>query len=379
MRLLRAGLVTGEALPEGGSSAVPASGPGHPLLRMRRSAGFAVAAVGLVMAIAFPLVFDNPAMTSIGIFTMIFVCAASAWNMFSGLSGYIALGNTVFFGVGAYAIAIAAQHLHLRADDSVFLLVPVAGLVAGVFALPFGWLALRTRRHTFVVITIAFFFIFQLLAYNLAGLTQGAAGMSLPVPQWDPVSYNAHFYYAALIVAVATVICAWLIHISRFGLELRTIKDDEDRARGLGVLTDRVKMRAFVVSGIFTGFAGGVYAYFVGSIYPPDVFVANFDVTIAIMSFLGGLGTISGPVVGALLLEPLQQYFTLRFSANGIYLIAYGVLFLIIIRFLPAGIVPTVGRGVRAYLRHRAGRRPETLPSAITPRDQSGSLPHSRS
>jgi len=368
--------VTEGVLSEAGSSVTPDSVQRHRLPHRRPGAGFGVAAVGLAIAVAFPFVISNPAITSIGIFTLLFVCAASAWNMFSGLSGYIALGNTVFFGVGAYAIAIGAEHIHLRADDSVFLLVPVAGLVAGAFALPFGWLALRTRRHTFVVITIAFFFIFQLLAYNLGGLTKGAAGMTLPVPQWDPVTYNIHFYFAALIVAVATVLGAWLIHISRFGLELRTIKDDEDRARGLGVLTERVKMQAFVISGIFTGLAGGVYAYFVGSIYPPDVFVANFDVTIAIMTFLGGLGTISGPVLGALLLEPLQQYFTLRFSANGVYLIAYGVLFLVIIRFLPAGIVPTVTKGIRAYLRGRTERGMTVLPAAAP--DQPDPLPTSR-
>ncbi len=327
-----------------------------PLLRRRRGlGGFGVAAVALLVAIIFPFAVTNPAWTSIAVFTLFYVCAASAWNMFSGLSGYIALGNTVFFGVGAYAIGLVANHTNLHADDSIFLLVPVAGAVAAAFAIPLGWLALRTRRHTFVVITISFFFIFQLLAYNLAGLTGGAAGMTLPVPQqWDPVAYNTHFYFAALIVAVATILCAWLIHITRFGLELRTIKDDEDRARGLGIPTRRIKMQAFVLSAFFTGMAGGVYAYFVGSIYPPDVFVANFDVAIAIMSFLGGLGTISGPVVGALVLASLQQYLTLKLSANGVYLIAYGLLFLVVIRFLPAGVVPTLGRRLRGLVNRGA-------------------------
>jgi branched-chain amino acid transport system permease protein len=348
-------------------------GPQSPLLQWgHRFGGFSVAGVAVVVAVAFPFVVANPAWTSIAIFTLFYVCAASAWNMFSGLSGYIALGNTVSFGVGAYAIGLAASHTGLRADDSIFLLVPVSGVAAAVIAVPLGWLALRTRRHTFVVITISFFFIFQLLAYNLGGITGGAAGMTLPVPQqWDPVTYNTHFYFAALIVAVLTVLCAWLIHKSRFGLELRTIKDDEDRARGLGIPTGQVKIKAFVLSAFFTGLAGGVYAYFVGSIYPPDVFVANFDVAIAIMSFLGGLGTVSGPVVGALLLASVQQYLTLRYSANGIYLIAYGVLFLVVIRFLPAGIVPTVGRGIRTYLTRRAERAAPGAAVAVAPRSRS--------
>ena len=117
--------------------------------------------------VAFPLVFSNPTTTSIAFFALVFMVSASAWNAFSGLSGYIALGHAVFFGCGAYALAIGAEKLHLAGGWTVFALVPLAGAVAGAIAIPFGLIALRSRRHTFVVITIAIFFIFQLLAFNL--------------------------------------------------------------------------------------------------------------------------------------------------------------------------------------------------------------------
>jgi len=331
--------------------------------------GGVVALIALVAAAGFPFVFTNPAVTSIAVFTLIYVACASAWNLFAGFSGYIALGNAVFFGTGAYTLANITSHTGMAGGNLVFLLLPISGLAGGLVAIPVGWLALRTRRHTFVVITIAIFFIFQLLAFNFTALTNGSAGLSLPIPVgWGPVSYNEHFYAVALLIAALAVVAAWAIRRSRFGLDLLAIRDDEDRARGLGVATERAKLTAFVITGLLTGLAGGLYAYFVGSIYPPFVFDALFDVSIALMSFLGGLGTVSGPVIGALLLEPLQQYFTLRFSANGAYLIAYGLLFLVVIQFLPQGIVPSAGRLWHRWRQGTApGARAAPVPAETVP------------
>jgi branched-chain amino acid transport system permease protein len=309
--------------------------------------------LALGCAIGFPFVFSNPATTSIAFFTMLYVGAASAWNLFSGYSGYMALGNAVFYGSGAYFIANVANHLNLSGGIGIFAWVPVAGLFSGLVAIPVGWLALRTRRHTFVVITIAIFFIFQLLAYNLQSVTNGSAGMQLPLPPWIAATYNDYFYFAALIVAVITIVVSWLVRRSHFGLQLLAIRDDEDRARGLGARTARVKLTAFVLSGVLTGMCGAIYAYYLGSVYPPFAFEAIFDLTVALMAFLGGLGTVSGPVIGALLLEPLQQYLTQQFTAAGLSLILFGALFLVVIGFLPQGIVPSVEQ---LYRRVKAAR-----------------------
>ena len=319
-----------------------------------RRAGRAVVVAALLCAIGFPFVFTNPATTSIAFFTLLYVGAASAWNMFSGYSGYMALGNAVFYGSGAYFIANITNHLNLTGGIGIFVWVPVAGLFAALVAVPVGWLALRTRRHTFVVVTIAIFFIFQLLAYNLQSVTNGSAGMELPLPPWTAATYNNYFYAAALIVAVIAIALSWAVRRSHFGLQLLAIRDDEDRALGLGVRTARVKLTAFVLGGFVTGMCGAVYAYYLGSVYPPFAFEAIFDLTVALMAFLGGLGTVSGPVVGALLLEPLQQWLTLQFTAAGLSLILFGALFLIVIGFLPQGIVPSLEVLLRRLLRRRA-------------------------
>ena len=187
--------------------------------------------------------------------------------------------------------------------------MPVAGIIAGLVAIPTGLIALRARRHTFVVITIAFMFIFQLAASNFA-FTGGSSGLQPPTPLWSATCYNDHFYYVAAIVLVATVALSWLVRRSRFGLQLFAIRDDEERARGLGVRVARVKLTAFVLSAIPVGMVGGIYAYFLGQIFPQFAFDPLFDLSIALMAFIGGLGTVWGPLLGALVLESLQQYFT---------------------------------------------------------------------
>lgn len=299
----------------------------------------------LVVFVTFPLVFTNPAVTSIAIFTLIFAAAGTSWNIFSGYSGYIALGHAAYFGVGCYTIAILCQDWHIQGGWGPFAIVPLAGVVAALFSIPMGAIALRTRKHTFVVITIAMFFILQLLAYNLRGLTGGSQGLTLPIPlQWDFTVYNLPFYYVILAILLVALAVSWWVRNSKFGLGLLAIRDDEDRARGLGVRTGPMKLTAFVISAFFVGMCGAVWAYFLGSIYPPFAFDAQFDVIVALMAFMGGLGTLSGPIIGALILIPAQQYFTLAYGENGYYLILYGALFLFVILLLPQGIVPSVSK-----------------------------------
>jgi branched-chain amino acid transport system permease protein len=303
----------------------------------------AVAAVAVVMALiaVFPLAVTDPTATSIAVFTLVFMVSATAWNVFSGYSGYLALGHAVFFGCGGYAVALAARDWHVAGGWPVFALLPFGGLVAGLIAIPVGLVALRTRRHTFVVVTIAIFFIFQLAATNL-GFTGGTSGILLPLAPFSAANFNQPFFYVAFVILIVTVLVSWAMRRSRLGLQLLAIRDDEDRALGLGVKTRRLKLIAFVISAVPIGMVGGLYFYFVGQIFPQFAFDPLFDLSIALMAFLGGLGTITGPLLGAAVLESLQQYLTQTFSSSATYLIAYGVLFLAVILVLPRGVVPGI-------------------------------------
>jgi branched-chain amino acid transport system permease protein len=314
----------------------------------------------LVIALVFPLIFSNPAVTTVAIFTLIFAAAATGWNIFSGYTGYVSLGHAAYFGLGGYAMAIMCQDWKLTGGYGPFFLVPVAGLVAALFSIPLGWIALRVRRHTFVVITIAIFFILQLLAYNLRNITNGSTGMGLPIPtDWSSNFFNFPFYYVALAVLLVAIVISWWVRNSKYGLGLLAVRDDEDRALGLGVNTGPSKLAAYIISALIVGMVGAIWAYFVESIYPPSGFDATFDIAVVLMAYLGGLGTISGPILGAFILEPAQQYFTLQYGENGYYLVVYGALFLVIILLLPRGIIPTINERWVKYQHIRRQRGPQ--------------------
>ena len=332
-------------------------------LRWAASPRGAVTLLALAVAVVFPLAFINQQVATIAFLTLIFVTAAVAWNIFSGYSGYLSLGHAAFFGSGAYVAGIAAKDWQLTGGAE-FALLPLAAAAAALIAVPFGLIALRVRRHTFVVITIAIFFIFQLMAFNLTTLTNGTIGMNAPFLLWDPVSFDQRFYYVALLVALCTIVLSWLIRGSRFGLQLRAIRDDEDRAASLGVRAMPVKLTAFVISGAITGLAGALWFLFVGQVLPQSGFDPLFDLSVALMAFLGGLGTVIGPLLGALIIEPTQQYLTTAFSNSYLSQILLGALFLAVVLFLPRGLIPTLAEKGRNLLARRKDRVPPSGPAA---------------
>ena len=175
--------------------------------------------------------------------------------------------------------------------------------------------------------------------------------------------YNLPFYFTALVLTLLALLTSWYIRQSKYGLGLLAIRDDEDRARGLGVRTGVFKLSAFVISAVFAGMAGALYAYFIGSVQPAVDFDALFDLSIALMVFFGGTGTLAGPIFGALVLESAGQWLTLTYSQDALYLILYGVLFLIVILLLPRGIIPSL-RDLWTRLRSRGHIGPFGLPPA---------------
>jgi branched-chain amino acid transport system permease protein len=314
----------------------------------------------LAFLAAFPVIFSNPTVTTIGVFTMMFLIAVVGWNIFCGYTGYISIGHAAFYGIGQYTVAEIATHAHMSGGWDLFALLPVAGITAAVIAVPLGALLLRVRRHTFIVLTIAIMFIGQLLAFNWHDFTGGAVGLTVPVPPWQGAQFNQIFYYVALGCALVTIATSVVVRRSKYGLSLLAMRDDEDRARGLGVRTTPAKLTAFVISAFFVGVAGAIYAAFVGFVYPQFAFDPTLDLALVVLAFAGGLGTVTGPILGCLLLEPVQQFFQLQFGASNAYLLVYGILFLLILRFLPAGIVPTLSQ---AWRRRVARNRERSTPS----------------
>ena len=315
-----------------------------------------VALIATVLCLLlFPILIGDSTTVSMAVDVALLTGAAVAWNLFSGYTGYISLGNATYFGIGAYSLALACQDWHIPAGYGPFLLLPLAGLVAGAFSIPLGWIALRTKRFTFMVITIAIFFIFQSLAYNMRGLTSGSEGIFLPIPDWSANLFNLPFYLGASAILVLITLVSWWIRHSKFGLVLLAIRDDEDRVRGLGVPTGRYKLGAYVLSAFFTGVVGAMTIYFVGFINPSTAFDQGFDLTIVTVSFLGGIGHVIGPIVGGLLLMPFQTFIVQQYGtlATGFNQILFGGILLVAILLLPEGIVPSLQKRWRMWQNSR--------------------------
>src|SRR2546425_12005960 len=136
----------------------------------------------ILFSLAFPILIGDSTINSMAVNVLLLTGAAVVWNIFSGYTGYISLGHATYYGLGAYILTLACQDWHIPGGYEPFLLVPLAGLVAGVFSIPLGWIALRTRQYTFMVITIAIFFFFQLLCYKLSGITRCSTWFFLSVP-----------------------------------------------------------------------------------------------------------------------------------------------------------------------------------------------------
>jgi branched-chain amino acid transport system permease protein len=345
-------------------------GPGP---RIRR--GGVIQAVAFVVVLAvLPTILGQHWQVNLLVFTVMYAGLASAWNLVGGYAGYPALGHGAFFGVGAYAMAIGATHLGAGGGYRPFVLIPPIVVGTALAAAPIARLLLRTRAVTFAVLSITVMFMVQTLAYNLRSLTHGSQGMALPAAPFAVASFERPYYYAMAILLALTVGVCWAVRSSKLGLALNAVRDDEDRARGLGVQTELVKLVAFVVSAGLTAGFGAVWAYYITYIYPGFAIDPLLSLGAILMAFLGGRRTLWGPVVGAALVVPAQQYFAYRYGASHLYLIAYAALFLLVIYLLPDGIIPSSSRRfsrLRAASRSRTTRNQVAMES-ILPRGEWG-------
>jgi branched-chain amino acid transport system permease protein len=314
-----------------------------------RPAGLARGLVFAAVLTAIPFVVGAHWILNLAVFTLMYAALATAWNLFAGYSGYISLGHVAFFGIGAYATALIFAHTSIGNGYKPFWLLPVIGIGAALASVPVGWIALRTRTITFAIVTLTLLFVFQNLGFNLRSITHGSSGFALPVPNFPSATYERPFYLAMLGVLLLALRAAWHMRKSKLGLMLFAIREDEDKARGLGVRTTGAKAIALAVSAGLTAMVGAIWAYYLSYIYPEFAFDPLVMIGSVLPVFLGGRGTLWGPVLGAFILVPAQQYFAYKLGASELYLVGYAAVFVGILLLLPQGIIPSA----RALLERR--------------------------
>lgn len=304
---------------------------------------FAAGAVVLALA---PLALNN---YWLRVLTTVFMYATvtQGLNVIVGLTGYHAFGNAVFFGFGAYASGVA---MTLGAPFPVALVAAVAfsALVAGII----GWPILRLRGHYFAIATVALNLAAIQLVIQVGGVTGGAEGLPLPLSDLPPGPLYRAIYLVMLAgMVVSTVLVAFIL-TRPFGYALRAIRDGERAAGVMGIDTTATKVAAWAISAGITGFAGGVWAFWITFIEPASAFDPAIGVKAYMMLILGGMGTVIGPVLGAFVLEFLSTLVWGGFLQA--HQIVFGVLIVVICLVAPNGML-VAGRSLIQRWRSRHG------------------------
>jgi branched-chain amino acid transport system permease protein len=307
----------------------------------------ALAASAVVLLGVSPLFVDRSTV-SLLFYLMMWVCLAQSFNLFTGLTGYVNFGNVVFYGVGAYAAAVAMALW----DASPYLAVLLGGAFSALLALGMSFPTLRLRGAYFAIATLSIQQAVFVLFDNW-GYVNTAAGISIPVKFYDPVLQ----YYAMLVVSVATVAAFFVVSRSRVGKALKAIRLQEETALSIGINSTLYKTTAFVISGFFAGLGGGTAIWNISFIDPTSGFPGTITLTVISMAMLGGLGTLIGPMIGSLILYVTGYYLLLQYPY--LHLIMFGAIIMAVVLVLPNGIVGFVrgrmgvGHGVSPVLRFR--------------------------
>ena len=293
----------------------------------------------LAIAIAFPFVFPSSFMVNFGVMALFYAFIGQSWNISGGFAGQLSFGHVAFFGVGAYASTI----VQLRLGWSPWLGLPAAALAGALVGGVIGVLSFRAglKGSYFALITLAFAEVLRIVT-NSVSFTGGGLGMLIPMKASAAnfqFAERSGFYFLILLMAALSVALAEWLRRSRFGAQLAAIRENEDSAKALGIHVFREKVKVMLLSGAIGGMGGCFFAQYFLYIDPLVVFGVDKSVEMLLVSMIGGAGTVYGPLVGALLLASISDITRVLTQIQGLSLVLYGGLLVVIIAYLPNGLI----------------------------------------
>jgi branched-chain amino acid transport system permease protein len=286
------------------------------------------ALVVLVLAMA-PAIL-SPFLVQFLINLFMLAALAESWNIIGGFTGYASFGNVAFFGIGAYTAGV----LLTVAELPFAFALPAAGVVGMMFAGLIGMPILRLKGHYFAIATLGVAETTREIVYNLK-VTGGGTGLTMPITK----SALPFFYLMLGILLLATLVNWWL-SASRFGYGLIAIREDEDAAAAMGINTPLYKTLAFAMSGGFAGLVGGVFAYWITFIDPDGVFKVITTIQMIIMAVFGGMGTVVGPLLGALVLTSVSELLSTQLVS--LAELFNGLIVILVVLFMPKGLAEVI-------------------------------------
>lgn len=305
-------------------------------------------AAAMTVLLLLPFFLDKYAL---GIFIMIFYYAylGQSWNILTGYTGHISLGHALYVGIGAYGTTYLFKTFGL----SPWIGMWASGLMAVLMALFIGVLGFRfgLRGVYFVVLTIAFAEITRLVVSHVEALGS-FSGIFL---DFNPSFWNLQFrgnvpyYYIALGYMTASILVVRRLETSRLGRFMKAIREDEDAAQALGVDSFKYSMIAIAISAFMTSLAGAFYANYIFYLHPNNIFGISLSIELILRPIIGGLGTLFGPIIGSFILTPLSEISRAYFAKGGLeglHLILYGIIAILVVLFMPRGIITYVKKGL---------------------------------
>jgi branched-chain amino acid transport system permease protein len=312
--------------------------PGQAAPATRLGSAAWLAPAGLLLACLVPLVVRDPSHQNLAILMLMAAQMGVAWNILGGYAGQISLGQAAFYGLGAYTSTMLFAHWGINP----WLAMLAGGVLAAAISLLIGLSCFRLKGHYFSMATIAVAEIIQILFTNwdFAG---SAVGLTIPMDKdgWAVLVFASKtpYYYIALGLLAITLLANYLIKMSYLGYYFRAIKDEPDAARSLGINLSTYKQIAFAISSFFTALGGSFYAQKELYIDPGSVFHTGLSIKMALVSILGGVGSLFGPVVGAAILTIIEEGTRTLFggTGRGVDLIVYAALIVLIAVYYPSG------------------------------------------
>lgn len=281
---------------------------------------------------------DSQYEQSVLIVCFLFAIMASGWNIISGFAGYVSLGHSVFLGIGMYTGSILGQYFNLPT----YYFFLVAMLVSVLTAVIIGAIILRTKSHSFVIITIALLLSVQLIFSNWRSFTGGAEGIIFRSPSWVRQLGNMPYYYMFFAIFILTVSLVWFITRSRLGAGFIAIRDDEAKAGSIGINTTQYKIIAYGLSAAPFGLAGAVYAQYLGFVNPIGAFNVLLSVYLVLSALVGGKGTLWGPVLGGFIIALANEVATVSSGGISARILIMGIILVATVMFLPQGILNSI-------------------------------------
>jgi branched-chain amino acid transport system permease protein len=319
-----------------------------------KTPGAAVSGVLAALAVL-PLALKSDFLSHFAIMTLFFALLGQAWNLLGGYGGQRSFGHAAFFGTGAYAAAILQLDLGLN-PWICLVLAAAAGALAGAFV---GALSFRygLRGSYFALVTLAFAEVFRIVADSVP-FTGAGVGLQIPLKQSAANFQFADklgFYWVILTFTALATAAAWWLENSCFGADLVATRENEDAARALGINVERTKLGAITLSAALSGLAGSFYLQYFLYLDPRLAYGVEISVAALLVPLIGGVGTVFGPLVGAFALRLLNEVSgTLTGGAPGLNLVLYGALLILILAFLPDGLVSLLPRLARTLTPRRS-------------------------